>query len=321
MGIRMTRSGGTKHSGLRKASFAAAVAVAAMVGLAACSGSADTGAGSSEVAGQSTEGAATETPVVAVSLYPLEFVAEQVGGDRIIIENLATAAGHAHNLELSPAQVQTVADADFTLFLSQGFQPAVEDAIMMADVPPVDAWDAVPEDELIMGDTHVWLAPLNIAATGQLLAEELAKVAPENADYYQENADHLTAEMEQIDQEYQEALQGCQGESFLTSHEAFGYMAQAYGLEQVGVAGIDPEVEPSPARLLELKGTIAERGMTTLFVEPLTSSHHAGNLEEVLEVDSLPLDTMEVQVDPDKDVIDVFRLNLESLKQGLDCAN
>ncbi len=261
-----------------------------------------------------------DEPVVAVALYPLKFVVEQVGGDRVVIEDLTSVSGHAHNLELSPAQVQQVADADLTVYLSQGFQPSVEEAIELSKSNSLDGWGGIAKDEVIPGDSHVWLAPLNLAGIGKQLAEKLGEVDPENAEYYHENAEELADELKKIDREYAEALADCEGTSLLATHESFGYMAQAYDLEQIGVAGIDPEVEPSPARLIELQKVVSDNNITTLFVEPLASDHQQDNLQETLQVEVLTLDTMEVQVDPDQDVFDVFRSNLQSLQQGLNCS-
>ena len=57
----------------------------------------------------------------------------------------------------------------------------------------------------------------------------------------------------------------------MTSHAAFGYLADRYGLEQVSVTGIEPEAEPAPADLAQVVDRVRESGATTVFVEPLAS--------------------------------------------------
>lgn len=281
----------------------------AMVTLSACS---DEGGNAQSKGG---------VPTVATSSYALAYVAQAVGGDEVVVEDLSSTSGHAHNLELSPAQVQRLGSSDLVLYLSQGFQPAVEEAIGQSGVASIDVLSAVPEDQLIAGDPHVWLDPVLMSYIGQEVADVLAEANPPQAEYYQKKAEELTKKLNEVEAKYDAALADCEGETLLTTHEAFGYMAKRYGLQQVGVTGIDPEAEPSPAKLMELKGLVEERGVTTIFIETLTSEHHESHMTETLGVKALPLDTIEVQVDSDEDLIDVYTSNLESLKEGLACAS
>ena len=295
-------------------------AAALVLTLSACSEKgADTGTGTDgDAKGQATpvEG----VPTVATASYALAYVVEQVGGDEVNVEDLSSTAGHAHNLELSPAQVQRISKADLIVYLSQGFQPAVEEAISQSKVPAVDALGSISEDDLIAGDPHVWLDPMLVAQIGHEVADALSEADPAEADYYHKNADDLAARLQEVEDAYDEALADCKGETRLTRHEAFGYMAKRYELDQVGVTGVDPEAEPSPARIRELQKLVDESGVTTIFVEPLASAHHESHMTESLNVPSLPLDTVEVQVDEDEDLIDVYWANLDSLKEGLACA-
>lgn len=294
---------------------ALAFAAAALVlTLSACSDDAQ----DPDAAGQSAP--AEGVPTVATASYALAYVVEQVGGDEVRVEDLSSTAGHAHNLELSPAQVQRLSKADLVVYLSQGFQPAVEEAISQSKVSAVDALGSIPEEELISGDPHIWLDPMLVAQIGEEVADALSEADPDQAEYYHANADTLRERLQEVQDAYDTALADCKGETLLTTHEAFGYMAKRYGLDQVGVTGVDPEAEPSPARIRELQKLVDERGVTTIFIEPLASAHHESHMTESLNIPSLPLDTVEVQVDEGEDLIDVYWANLDSLKEGLACA-
>ena len=271
-------------------------------------------------------------PVVAVSSYPLAFIAETVGGDKVEIVDLSSSGGHAHEMELSPAQVNQLSSASVALYLSQGFQPAVETAIQRTGVASMDGFTAIPEDDIISGDPHVWLDPLAVASIGDELAATLADLDPANAEYFEANASDLDATMSEIDGEYSTALAACGGQTLLTTHEAFGYLAKRYDLEQVGILGVDPDAEPSPARLVEISKLIEDLGVTALFVEPAGAAHDhdhesdattapgSDKLASALGIPQEALDTLETQVDPTKDLVDVFRSNLVSLQHGLSCA-
>ncbi len=264
-------------------------------------------------------------PRVVVASYPLEYLALAVGGDQVVVENVAASAGDAHHLELSPAQAARVGDADIALYLSGGFQSAMEEAISVTKVNSYDVLQAVDPEDLIAGDPHIWLDPLISADIADGLAIQLGEVDPAHASYYEENAAELHGQLEDLDEQYAKALAGCEGETLLTSHEAFGYLAARYGLQQSGVLGLDPEAEPSPARINEVLGLIDERGITTLFVEPAGAGHEGGEhnqkLTETLGLRAVSLDPLEIQNDADRDFLEVMEANLSALKEGLNCAS
>lgn len=332
-----------------------AVAAALALTLAGCAsgtgGTGETGAagpGGAEDPGI-TEGVDGAYPVVAVSSFPLLYIAQQVGGDQVEILDLSTTSGHAHDMELSPSQVNQLGKSDLALYLSEGFQPSVEAAIQQTGVGSLDGFSILEAN--IPGDPHVWMNPLNIAAIAQELSTALDQANPENGGYYKKNALELTANMDQIDQEYSRVLADCGGATLLTAHEAFGYLAQRYDLDQVGVMGVDPEAEPSPARLRQVMDLIKERDIQFLFAEPVGGGHDHGEDEDegedhahetaettapggttmavnasgekiaaTLGISALALDPMEAQTDPNHDVPEVFMLNLASLQAGLACA-
>lgn len=338
--------------GARALAGVAALALA----LAGCSAGAGSGAGNAgggegDTAMSGTSAGQTDPvgdfPIVVVSSFPLLYIAQQIGGDQVEIINLATTSGHAHDMELSPSQVNQLGGADIALYLSEGFQPGVETAIQQTGIDSLDGFAVLSESDAISGDPHVWMNPLNIARIGEELATALSDANPDAGTYYKDNALELTETMEQIDEEYARVLADCSGETMLTAHEAFGYLAARYGLDQVGVLGVDPEAEPSPARLLQVSNLIEERGIEVLFAEPAaahahdededegeTSSAdeaaHAARSQEVsaasakiaqtLGIPALALDPMEVQVDPNRDIPDVFASNLAALQSGLVCA-
>ena len=342
---------------MRRLLASAALIAASALALAGCSGGGSAGAdGTTDACGDdcsvvkgSVQSGASAMPVVAVSSYPLAFIAETVGGDKVEIVDLSSSGGHAHDMELSPAQVNQLSSASVALYLSQGFQPAVETAIQRTGVTSLDGFTAIPEGDIISGDPHVWLDPLAVAEIGDELAATLADLDPANAEYFKANASDLDATMSEIDGEYSTALAACGGQTLLTTHEAFGYLAKRYDLEQVGILGVDPDAEPSPARLVEISKLIEDRGVTALFVEPAGAAHDhdhesegedhdheneadhdhesdattapgSDKLASALGIPQETLDTLETQVDPTKDLVDVFRSNLVSLQHGLSCA-
>jgi zinc transport system substrate-binding protein len=299
---------------------------------------------------QSAGGSSDESDGVTVlaSFYPLQYVAQQIGGDLVTVDNLTPPAAEPHDLELSPAQVREVGTADLVVYLS-GFQNAVDEAIdTRAPEHVVDAADAAglvehaeEAEEEHAGETeeehaehadehghgatdpHFWLDPSKLATVGQAVADELAAVDPEHADEYAAGAQRLGQRLDELDQEFADGLAACQGATLVTSHAAFGYLADRYALEQVGISELDPEVEPSPARLREIGDIVEERGIKTLYSETLVSPKVTETLAADLGVNTAVLDPLEGLSEDataaGDDYVSVMRANLAALEEGLVC--
>jgi zinc transport system substrate-binding protein len=269
---------------------------------------------------------------VVAAFYPLQFVAERVGGEHVAVSSLTPPGGEPHDLELSPSAVAGLGDADLVVYLS-GFQAATDEAVSStAPEHVVDAARAAGLEVAPDGtrpattgggslDPHFWLDPTRLAAVGHQVADALAEVDPEHAAAYAAAADELAADLDTLDGELAAGLAACRGATLVASHEAFGYLAQRYDLHQVGISGIDPEVEPSPARLRDVAATVEAEGVETLFFEVLTSPKVTQTLADELGVGTAVLDPLEgLTADDGRDYLAIMRDNLDALTGGLVCA-
>jgi zinc transport system substrate-binding protein len=105
----------------------------------------------------------------------------------------------------------------------------------------------------------------------------------------------------------------------VTSHTAFGYLAQRYGLREVGITGISPEAEPTPQRLAEVAQRAKETGTTTIFFETLVSPKVADTIAREVGARTAVLDPVEGRTDPDTDYFSIMRANLTALTTALGC--
>ncbi|MGO1509956.1 MAG: metal ABC transporter substrate-binding protein [Actinomycetaceae bacterium] len=294
--------------------FAAALPAAALLALAACSTGA-TGADDEDAAGDENA-----TVDVLASFYPLLYVVEEVGGDRVSVEDLTPPGADPHSLELSPAQVAELERTDLVVHVP-GLQAATDEALDVTDPAAVlDAGAAAgvaPED--LARDPHFWLDPTLVAELAGGVADQLAELDPAHADEFELRAEELMGDLADLDAEYASRLAPCAGATLVTSHEAFGYLADRYGLEQVGIGGIDPEVEPSPARLREVGEIARAEGVRTLFFEIVAGPDVTDALAGDLGVGTDVLDPVESQADAGADYLDVMGQNLNALTRGLAC--
>jgi zinc transport system substrate-binding protein len=282
-----------------------------------------------------SSGSAAEDGRVSVvaSFYPLAEAASRVGGNLVSIENLTPPGVEPHDLELAPDDIETIATADVIVYLGGGFQPAVEDALAEAEhAVTVDALDAVatnaaPASEAVEGlsvDPHVWLDPARYEEIVRSVATALSEADPANEATYGANAETYIAQLAALDEEFRTGLSDCERTTIVTSHEAFGYLADAYGLTQVGILGLSPEAEPDPRRLAELRDLVEREGVTTIFSEELVSPKVAETLANEAGVQVAVLNPIESLTDAQEkageDYLSLMRENLDTLRKALDCA-
>ncbi|HLF40622.1 MAG TPA: zinc ABC transporter substrate-binding protein [Acidimicrobiia bacterium] len=270
---------------------------------------------------QTAAGSTARIQVVA-GFYPLAEAARRVGGERVEVANLTPAGAEPHELELSPRQVDRIADADVVFHLGGGFQPAVEETAERHAARPVDLLRDLPvsRDE---ADPHVWLDPVLMMSMVGAVEEALAAADPPGRAAYAANASAYRTELEALDDEFRTGLAGCARRVLVTSHAAFGHLAARYGLEQEAIAGLSPEGEPDPRRLSELVDAVRESGTTTVFSETLTSSRIAETLAREAGVATAVLNPLEGLTDEEigrgETYASVMRQNLAALRSALGC--
>ncbi|MFF0251933.1 metal ABC transporter substrate-binding protein [Micromonospora zamorensis] len=275
---------------------------------------------------------------VVAAFYPLQFLAERIGGDAVRVTNLAKPGAEPHDLELNPSQVGQVTDAELIVYL-KGFQPAVDDAVAQNggdrafDVtsvqPLLDATagghDHEGEEHAEEGnggkDPHVWLDPTRLAGIGDQLAQRLGKADAAHAADYTARAAALRADLTTLDGEFKQGLATCQRREIVTSHAAFGYLADRYQLDQVGITGLSPDVEPSPQRLAQVIEEAKEHQASTIFFETLVSPKVAETIAGQVGAKTAVLDPIEgLAAGSNGDYLSVMRTNLQTLQTALGCS-
>lgn len=167
-------------------------------------------------------------------------------------------------------------------------------------------------------DPHFWLDPERMIAAANAIEAAMEKADPDNAATYQAGLAELVDTLTGIDEDYTTGLRSCERTTFVTSHSAFGYLADRYSLTQVSVSGVDPESEPSPADLAAVKEVVQATGTTTIFTEELVSPKTAQALADETGVTTAVLSPMESQPEAG-DYAAGMSANLEALRTALAC--
>lgn len=231
-----------------------------------------TGCSSSSPSGRSSEGSSGADRIsVVASLYPLQYVIERVGADRVKVVNLTPPGAEPHDLELSPSQLEKIDTAAFVVVLGKGFQPSAEKAAVNRSGPTLTALDVILDTTSKNVDPHVWLDPSLLRPLVDAVAERLIAADEASKELFVANAAALKRDLVDLDTRLTEGLASCERRTIVTSHDAFARLAQRYRLTNEGIAGFSPDAEPSPDRLAALAKLVKQTGTTTVFTEQLVS--------------------------------------------------
>jgi zinc transport system substrate-binding protein len=276
---------------------------------------------------------------VVAAFYPLQFVAERVGGAHVSVTNLSSPGVEPHDLELTPSQVADISRADLVVII-HGFQPAVDEAVdANAGDAALDAAEVVAmleptapdehaeeegeeghEEEELPFDPHFWLDPTRLAGLATEVANALGTRDPAHVADYTANAEAVGRDLATLDTEFTDGLAGCERHEIVTSHAAFGYLADRYDLEQIPISGLSPEEEPTPQRVAEVAHEAEEHGATTIFFETLVSPEISEVIADQIGAQTAVLDPVEgLTPGSNDDYLSVMRRNLDALRAALGC--
>lgn len=259
---------------------------------------------------------APAAPEAVVSMYPLEFLAEEITGGTFTVTNVVPTGAEPHDIELTIRDVTLMESADLTVIVG-GFQPAVDavaaESEHLVDIAP--SLDLQVRDGVL--DPHFWLDPGRMITAAAEITSLLIEASPEQADVFEENSNVIRGELQDLDLAYASALASCEHEQFVTGHAAFGYLADAYGLQEIAIAGIDPDTEPSTAALRATGEHVRALGLPMVFAEP-GETKIAEVLAAELGIDYGVLNPVEA-VEPGQTYLSLMYDNLEALKGGLEC--
>jgi zinc transport system substrate-binding protein len=270
--------------------------------------------------GSGSDGESGGSTTIVAAFYPLAYAAEQIGGPQVDVVNLTPPGTEPHDVELSARDIERVRSADFVFYIGSGFQPTLEDALDGSQAAAVDLLEglrlreAADAQEDLEVDPHVWLDPLRYVEMSDRIGRALGR--PEQAAKFR-------AQLESLDREYEAALSQCTRREIVTSHAAFGYLAERYRLKQIAITGLSPEAEPTPRKLEDVVEEVRRQGATTVFFETLVSPRLAETVARETGARTAVLNPLEglteEEVARGEDYFSLMRANLKTLRQALEC--
>jgi zinc transport system substrate-binding protein len=259
----------------------------------------------------------------------------QIAGSLARVELLVEAGIEPHDWQPSAQQVKQLEQADMLVYNGAGMEGWVDQVIGALDNKKLVAVEAskgvtlrtgeahdheashaeehhheeekktVPSEKVVY-DPHVWLSPKKAMEQVRIIQRALVRMDPTHESTYNANADAYVATLTALDAQYRAQLAPFAKREFITQHAAFGYLAHEYGLQQLPIAGLSPEIEPSATRMAEIVTFVKEHGVRTIFFETLASSKVAEAIAQETGAKTATLNPIEGLTEAEKQAGDQY---------------
>lgn len=244
---------------------------------------------------------------ISVSIASIQWLVDQIGGDKVQTQSLTTSGDDPHTYEPSPAQMTAMAVSDLYFTAGVEFEevwiPKFTDANSNLKVVDVSVGiERIPaaetqheEGEKNEGlDPHIWLSAQNMRQIANNILSTLENVDPNNASVYQSNLENALVIIDDVNTQLTDKLAQTQRLQFLIIHPSLGYFADAYGLQMIPVE-VDGQ-EPSPTQLVDILSASRTYGIHILFTQtgsnPLNVQVLAkqAGIDQIIEIDPMAYD-------------------------------
>lgn len=283
---------------------------------------------------------------VYTTVYPLMYLAEEIGGDLIDVKSVYPANADEHSFEPSQKEIIDMAESDLFLYIGynlEGFvkkaEPILEDegvkvtAIGEQIDIDIESHSEEDHDHSEEGhddheghdhgdvDPHVWLDPNLMIQMAEQVKNELTELLPEKESYFEENYKQTAEKMKDLDADFKQMVEESAKDEIIVSHAAYGYWEARYGIEQLAVAGLSSSSEPSQKQLTELLKTAKEHDIEYVLFEQNVPSKLTETIQKEIGAKSLTIHNLSVLTSEDmengEDYVSLMEHNIATLKEAL----
>lgn len=297
---------------------------------------------------------AKDKKTVMTTFYPVYYLASRIGGEAVNVEMLLESGQDAHSYESTAKDAVAVQEADLFIYQDDEMEFFVSDLLSIVDQEATQVLESTEGIELLSGDhnheeeehdheheegheeehdhehdheheeghshefdPHTWLDPNFYSQQAENVKNALIELDPANEATYTENAAKLSEELTALNEEFNVGLADLENRTIVVQHEAFGYLAHAYDLEQLAISGLANNAEPSAKQLAEMTNVVNERNIQVIYVDPTTSTTISETVSQATGAELRPLRTLEFiteeEIEQGEDYFSIMRENLAQL--------
>ena len=293
---------------------------------------------SSQAPAQQMGNSSTGKLQVITSFRPFTLLVAPVAGNYAKITQILPPGADPHDYEPTPKDAIDFQGAQVFFYDGSFLEPWATSIAASANpnITLVSFADAVPAQEFArmkMGypdfpdtsqDPHLWLSPKLAVYFVPYVAQKLSAADPENAAGYNANAQAFEARLQKLDSEYETGLANCTTRTFLTSHAFLNYVAAAYNLTAISMAGLSPDAEPSIQQMDAVLEDAKAAHVMGVLSEPDETQALSQSVASELNLPVYAFSTMEILPNGNlnasaSDYIAIQENNLQEMRSALGC--
>ena len=308
-----------------------------------------------DTAGDTENTAADEKIEIYTTVYPLTYFTERIGGELVDVQSIYPPGSNEHTFEPTQQDMIRMAEADLLFYIGLGLEGFIDSAkktLTNENVEFVATAESIPEADLADGqahdhgegteedhghdhaegteeehhddhevDPHVWISPVLSQQIAESIKDELVAHDSENAEEYEANYEQLIGELEELDTSFRNMADAAEQKTFFVSHSAFGYWAKTYDLNQVAVAGLNSQDEPSQQELVGIVNQARELDIQYIAFEQNISSRLTEVIQKEIGAEAVQLHNLSVltqeEVDAGETYFSLMERNIELMEEIL----
>jgi len=276
-------------------------------------------------------------PRVVASQYPIYDFVSVIAKDEVSLILLVPPNSDPHSFEPTPKDIANIVKADVFFYISPEYEPWSENFVNRAKLSVSvsdekhehrhneDGESGDEDEDEEHNDPHIWLDPAEVVEIVEVIAENLKKILPAKADFFEKNANDLISQIKNLDDEYKSKFENCkQKKVFYTGHNAFLEFAKRYGLQVIAITkSFSSTSEPSAKQVANIIDEIRRSKAKIIYYDAHSSVSvlAAKTIAKETQTQELPLYTIHTTSKDDfaKNVhyIEYMKRNYENLIKGL----
>lgn len=282
-----------------------------------------------------------EELVLYTSIYPMQYVVEQIANDNATVKSIYPPGVDAHTYEPTSKEITDLANGDAFFYIGagmEGFSDSARDALASQKILFIAVEDEneslfiegnhehddhEDEDHHDHGDLdpHIWLDPLRMIEIGEIVKDTLIELNPNKEEVFTKNFASLKEKMLKLNEDFKDTLQSKEDKKIIVTHAAYGYWEEMYGIEQIPINGLSSTDEPSQKDLVNIAEIAKEYNLQYVIFEQNSTNRLATIIQEHIGAEKLELHNLEVLVDEDiknnDDYLSLMYNNLNILDQAI----
>lgn len=276
---------------------------------------------------------------VMTSIHPVNEIVKIIGGDKVETQLFIKPGVAPHDFEPSPKDLASLQEAKVLFINGLGMEHWAKDDVITKATTIKDLSENTEKIKLTGHeehegeeehdhdhdhehehdhdhgeyDPHIWLGLKELKVMAANASRGLSELSPENKATFESNLKKFEEEANALEKEFAAKFKPYAGKSFVTGHEAFGYMCKNLSLKQMGVEGPFAEGEPTPQKLKALTDFVKAEKISTIFLEELASPKVAETLAKETGTKLVPISTLETEGELLKTIKENYTKILESM--------